>query len=283
MRRSRTFILAAISAMLLGGGGAVARAEVSAADQQTVRTEYVGKPLIFRKSVRMADSLEYAPDGTLKGNHVPGLWTVDGAVQVKQIDFGRDHVTFKCTKLWANIKDDGQLHFFPAAAALKGKGKAAYPETVNVILRTQEEAVSAEEFKQLVQKVFLGPSESALSATPQPIAAFIQKVPLQMDIDPITGMGFSGTPPQPVADPTPELSREALLVGQSGRESFIIYVDDRGRAAVLGFTHLLQYGLEETTIDAVRDWRFQPAMKDGKPVAVRIPMSIDYKLPEQKK
>ncbi len=282
MRRLRVFVFAAISTMLLSGAVIVARAGVSAADEQTLRTEYVGKVLIFRKSVRIANNLEYAADGTLKGDHEPGFWTVDGAVQVKDVNFGKDHVTLKCVKLWANIKPDGQLHYFPASAALKGKSSNGYPDAVNVTLRTEKAAVSTEEVKQLVQKVFLGPNESVLSATPQPIAAFIQKVPLRTDIDPVTGMGFSGTPPQPVEDPTPARSREATLVGQAGRESFIVYVDTQGRAAVLGFTHLLQYGLEETTIDAVKGWRFQPAVKDGKPVAVRIPMSIDYKLPEQK-
>jgi hypothetical protein len=282
MRRLRVLVFAAISTLLLLGAAVVALAEVSAADQQVLRTEYVGKVLIFRKSMRMASNLEYAADGTLKGNHEPGFWTVDGAVQVKDINFGKDHVTLKCVKLWANIKPDGQLHYFPASAALKGKSGNGYPEAVNITLRVEKATVSADEVKQLAQKIFLGPNESMLSTTPRPIAAFIQKVPIQMDIDPVTGMGFSGTPPKPVEDPTPERSREAKLVGQAGRESFIVYVDTQGRAAILGFTHLLQYGLEETTIDAVRNWRFQPAVKDGKPVAVRIPMSIDYKLPEQK-
>jgi outer membrane biosynthesis protein TonB len=47
----------------------------------------------------------------------------------------------------------------------------------------------------------------------------------------------------------------------------------------LAFTRLLQYGLEETTIDAVKDWKFQPAVKDGKPVGIRIAMDIEYKRP----
>jgi hypothetical protein len=72
------------------------------------------------------------------------------------------------------------------------------------------------------------------------------------------------------------------LVGQAGRESFVVYVDETGGASVVGFTHLLQYGLEETTIEAVKGWKFEPASQDGKPVAVRMAMSIDYKLPSKK-
>jgi hypothetical protein len=52
---------------------------------------------------------------------------------------------------------------------------------------------------------------------------------------------------------------------------------------VVGFTHLLQYGAEEATIDAVKQWKFQPAMKDGKPVAVRMAAFVDFKRPGQQK
>lgn len=55
-----------------------------------------------------------------------------------------------------------------------------------------------------------------------------------------------------------------------------MYVDEKGNAAVVGFTRLLQYGLEETTIEAVKNWKFEPATKDGKPVAMRVLMHLNY-------
>ena len=67
------------------------------------------------------------------------------------------------------------------------------------------------------------------------------------------------------------------MVGQAGRESFVVYVDEKGNAAVTAFASLLQYGLEETTIEAVRGWKFRPATKNGKEVGIRMLMSIDYR------
>jgi outer membrane biosynthesis protein TonB len=72
------------------------------------------------------------------------------------------------------------------------------------------------------------------------------------------------------------------LVGQAGRENFVVYVDEQGGASVTGFTSLLQYGLEETTIEAVKGWKFQPAMKGGKPVGISIPMFVNFKQEEGK-
>ena len=35
-------------------------------------------------------------------------------------------------------------------------------------------------------------------------------------------------------------------------------------------------GLDENAIEAVKQWRFEPAMKDGKPVAVEINVEVTF-------
>jgi periplasmic protein TonB len=37
-------------------------------------------------------------------------------------------------------------------------------------------------------------------------------------------------------------------------------------------------GLDEKAIEAVRQWRFQPAMKDGQPVTVAINVEVSFRL-----
>jgi len=36
--------------------------------------------------------------------------------------------------------------------------------------------------------------------------------------------------------------------------------------------------LDEKALDAVRTWRFEPARKDGVPVAVRISVEVNFRL-----
>jgi TonB family protein len=36
--------------------------------------------------------------------------------------------------------------------------------------------------------------------------------------------------------------------------------------------------LDEKAIEAVKNWRFEPAVKDGKPVAVAISVEVDFRL-----
>lgn len=40
----------------------------------------------------------------------------------------------------------------------------------------------------------------------------------------------------------------------------------------------LGYGLDEKAVDAVRRWKFEPAMKDGKPVSVSIKIETNFHL-----
>jgi len=37
-------------------------------------------------------------------------------------------------------------------------------------------------------------------------------------------------------------------------------------------------GLDEKAIEAVKKWRFVPAMKDGKPVAVQVNVEVNFHL-----
>jgi periplasmic protein TonB len=40
----------------------------------------------------------------------------------------------------------------------------------------------------------------------------------------------------------------------------------------------LGLGLDEKAIEAVKQWKFKPAMKDGNPVAVRISVEVNFHL-----
>jgi hypothetical protein len=280
MRQLRIHVMAIAIASVLGSAVAGARAAVSEANQQALRTKFVGKVLVFRKSFRDVSKLDVTPEGKVQGDHQPGYWSVDAVLQVKDLQFGKDRVIFKCAKLWANATPDNHLRFFPASVALKGK--TDYAENEEIVFHTGIGDVTPQALNQQVGKVFLSEKDSVLGTAPQPIASYIEGVPAQVDIDPASATGFSGTPPKVVSNPTPQLPREALLVGQGGHEGIVVYVDERGAAAVVGFTRLLHYGIEEATIEGVRHWKFEPAVKDGHPVPVRIAVSIDYSSSQKK-
>lgn len=76
------------------------------------------------------------------------------------------------------------------------------------------------------------------------------------------------------ADYTPE-AREKKIEGKV-RLSVVFGAD--GKIKAIRVASGLPYGLTEEAIDAARRIRFEPAMKDGKPVNVRVSMEFSFRM-----
>lgn len=78
--------------------------------------------------------------------------------------------------------------------------------------------------------------------------------------------------------PPPSYPRDAIDSRTTGKVVLRIAVDAEGRATDVVVTEAHPKGVfEATSIAAARQWRFTPAMKDGKPVAsvIQVPISFD--------
>ena len=57
-----------------------------------------------------------------------------------------------------------------------------------------------------------------------------------------------------------------------------LIVDQRGLVRDVHVTQSLDKRLDQNAIDAVKQWKFKPALKDGKPIAVRTSVEVDFRL-----
>ena len=55
-------------------------------------------------------------------------------------------------------------------------------------------------------------------------------------------------------------------------------VDPSGKAINIRVLHSLGLGLDEKAMEAVRQWKFKPGMKDGKPVTVAASIEVNFRL-----
>ena len=85
---------------------------------------------------------------------------------------------------------------------------------------------------------------------------------------------------KPVAlfTPDPDFSDEARRNHYQGICMIAIIVDAHGNPRNPRIVRHLGMGLDEKALDAVRRYRFRPALRQGKPVAVAITVSIDFRL-----
>jgi len=92
--------------------------------------------------------------------------------------------------------------------------------------------------------------------------------------DPIFHVGADVSPPRAAWTPQPELTEEARKAGVKATVVLNIVVGRDGRVGRIKVVRSAGMGLDESTIDTVKTWRFQPAIRDGQPVAVEINVEV---------
>jgi len=99
--------------------------------------------------------------------------------------------------------------------------------------------------------------------------------------DPYPGayrVGGGVSPPKAIYAPDPQYSKQARAAHVEGRVVLWLIVDADGLPQEIKVQRAQGMGLDEEAIKAVQQWRFQPAMKDGKPVPVMINVEVNFRL-----
>lgn len=91
-------------------------------------------------------------------------------------------------------------------------------------------------------------------------------------------IGGEVSQPVPIYKIEPEYSEEARKAKYSGTVLLSVVIDANGNTRDIRITRPLGLGLDEKAIEAVSKWRFRPAMKGGKPVAVQAQIEVNFRL-----
>jgi TonB family protein len=91
-------------------------------------------------------------------------------------------------------------------------------------------------------------------------------------------VGGGVSAPRALETPDPEYSEEARKAKYQGTCVLWLIVGPDGKPRDIKVARALGMGLDQKAIEAVRNWKFSPAMKDGKPVAVQINVEVNFRL-----
>jgi protein TonB len=91
-------------------------------------------------------------------------------------------------------------------------------------------------------------------------------------------VGGGVSAPKVVYDPDPEYSEEARKAKYQGTVVLWLVVAPDGHPQQIRVQRSLGMGLDEKAMEAVRQWRFEPAKKDGQPVPVMINVEVNFRL-----
>ena len=91
-------------------------------------------------------------------------------------------------------------------------------------------------------------------------------------------VGGGVSAPRALYAPDPEYSEEARKAKWQGTVVLWVIVGPDGKPRDIKIQRSLGMGLDEKAIEAVRQWKFDPAKKDGQPVAVQINVEVNFRL-----
>lgn len=91
-------------------------------------------------------------------------------------------------------------------------------------------------------------------------------------------VGGGITAPQPIDTPDPEYTEEARRAKIQGTCILWLIVDAEGHPRDIRVVRGLGYGLDAKALETVKQWRFEPAKKNGQPVNVQVSVEVGFRL-----
>ena len=91
-------------------------------------------------------------------------------------------------------------------------------------------------------------------------------------------IGGGVSPPVVLFAPEPEFSEEARKAKVAGNVLVYLQVDATGKPTHVRVLRGIGLGLDEKAMEAVRQYKFKPAMENGKPVIVEMNVEVNFQI-----
>ena len=76
----------------------------------------------------------------------------------------------------------------------------------------------------------------------------------------------------------PQFSEEARKAKAAGNVVVNLWVDDKGNPTHVRVLRGVGMGLDEKAVEAVKQYRFKPALENGKPVTVEMNIEVNFQI-----
>lgn len=271
---------------------------------------YVNKTLVLR-GFYSGDHLRYDPSGSLVSGNPSGDWTSDGFVLITDIGVKRHELRIKARRVSAvSLNKTFSLRIAENEVVRPGESKAI---VVEIALDLGSRHPSADQADAAVAKLFLSANDDLASLVPDywkpcvpaglagkdenchfspevlavPGLSVVEKdasatvnAPTGQKLPPqLFRVGKDGiSPPKLTLHKEPDFSDLARRMKYQGIGTLGLTVNQQGIPTHVHILNPLGCGLDAQAVRAVEGWRFQPAEKDGQPVAVEIAVEVAFRL-----
>lgn len=291
-----------ILSLLLDLAFLMAAGNAQTTDVQRIRQQYLNKPLMLR-GFYSGDSLRYDSSGRLAGNSTVGDWTTDGILQLNDVSL-TDHVLTLEARRLVVVSRENEFQFL-VNALQKRREKTPHLE-ITIEMESSQQADAA------LSRVFLTPQDVFAGLVPDywkpcvsdglinksakchfspellaipGVATRVERpsvskaageAPPSISNNQVFRKGSGVSPPRPVITPEPKFTEVARKAKLSGVVTLGLVVDNTGWPIDVQILDPMGCGLDAEAVHTMETWRFEPAKKDGKPVAVKITVEMDF-------
>jgi TonB family protein len=306
-----------VSAILsLAVGMAPVRLQAASDLEQRLRDQYKDKSFVlrgFNQGARLTYDSGGVPDSASAN---PGDWTVDGFVRVTSVDLSGQRLTIKAERLYLGVAGGMGFQFWQPKLDKDKEKKEKKARELRIEVAVNPGGDTAEA---ALSKIFLTADDRLaelvpdhwkpclLAASTGKAAMHLTDCRFSLEFAAIPGVVFpseenrrpekadsdatalygeivpntdrSITPPKIVNQLNPEFSEEARSTKYQGSITLAITVDKTGRAKSIRIMRPIGVGLDQKAVEAVSKWQFEPALKDGEPIAMApIMVEVDFHL-----
>jgi TonB family protein len=278
--------------------------------EQDLQSRYKDKVVMLR-NFYCGDKLHFDAQGNLLSGGSTGPWTLCRDIRIKDVKVKDGKVTLKGERIYLSY-DYRQKRFRNASEVWQQKKHEHKGDKVSIEIALQpnpEEALaqdavsrlfysSQEEFSKTMPRLWRGclagnldqQTKSVSKAEPahNSSESFIQEdhsnqsgqssQPVASNSGGILHVGKGVTAPQPIFTPDPDYSDAARSVLFQGTVVLSAIISPDGQVQNPALVRCAGLGLDERSIEKVLSWKFKPATKDGKPVAVEVSVEVSFRL-----
>ena len=268
--------------LLLVSGCALAQSSNLKAE---IQHRWKGKTF-FIKGWYDENNLIYDASGSVLGNPKPGPWTA-GGVQIHSVKVQKDKIVLKGPRA-GFVYDDKKHIFFPmlpkdfdVTITINADPSTLTPANLDLLQNRifASQAPTADEVPDYWREVILhGPQDPAKKPRYPKQTEIVEG--MRSGTEPVFRIGPAHrvSPPRIVTQLEPQYTELARKARYQGTSILRAVIDSRGETTQVQILRPLGMGLDDQAVNVVRQWRFEPAKRDGKPVAVTVDIEVNFRL-----
>lgn len=250
----------------------VARAQSDAVNK--INQTLHGKNVTIR-GFYQGDRLVYGATGALVSRAKPGIWTLDGELLFKKAKLNRNALQITGQRLAV---------YFPNHNAERHYQKLGAAE----IEVDFDHAPSFDDLNHAISKIFISGSgsDTLANAVPAYWQPFLNGTSTSgltsqggsdlIDAAPFSGGSYGG--PRPISKTDPEYSDAARMHRYSGSCTLWATVTAAGNVVDPRIVRALGFGLDEQAVKSLLQWKFNPALQNGRPLPMRVSVDVQFHL-----